>query len=186
MELYDCAIAGAQANEYIQEEALANELFAKFYLDWGRDKEAAGYMQEAYYCYARWGAKAKTDHLEANYPQLLRPILQKTSSTLHPLETLASISSLKSTICSTTTGTHTSTSNANTALDLVTLFKAAQAISSTINLDELLRRLTQILLHNSGGDRCAIILCEPNKAVQVRAIATVDATDLSSVTAERC
>jgi predicted ATPase/signal transduction histidine kinase len=182
MELYDQAITGAKANEYIQEEALANELFAKFYLDWGRDKEAAGYMQEAYYCYARWGAKAKTDHLEANYPQLLRPILQKTSSTLHPLETLASISSLKSTICSTTTGTHTSTSNANTALDLVTLFKAAQAISSTIDLDELLRRLTQILLHNSGGDRCAIILCEPNKAVQVRAIATVNATDLSSVT----
>jgi predicted ATPase/signal transduction histidine kinase len=178
---YDRAISGAQANEYIQEEALANELAAKFYLNWDQEKVAATYMQEAYYCYARWGAKAKTDHLEANYPQLLRPILQKTSSTLHPLETLASISSLKSTICSTTTGTHTSTSNANTALDLVTLFKAAQAISSTINLEELLRRLTQILLHNSGGDRCAIILCEPNKAVQVRAIATVDATDLSAL-----
>jgi len=182
MELYDQAITGAKANEYIQEEALANELFAKFYLDWGRDKEAAGYMQEAYYCYARWGAKAKTDHLEANYPQLLRPILQKTSSTLHPLETLASISSLKSTICATTTGTQTSENNANTTLDLVTLFKAAQAISSTIDLEELLRRLTQILLHNSGGDRCAIILCEPNKEVQVRATATVEATDLSSVT----
>ena len=197
IELYERAIAGAKANQYIQEEALANELAAKFYLDWGfdtaqpngKEKIAATYMQEAYYCYARWGAKAKTDHLEANYPQLLRPILQKTSQTLDPLLTLASISPSKSTVCSTSTGTQTSTSNANTTLDLVTILKASQAISSTIDLEELLTQLTQILLHNSGGDRCAIILCEPNQEMQLRAIrlspryanATVDATDLSSV-----
>lgn len=182
IELYDRAISAAKEHEYIQEEALANELAAKFYLDWGKEQIAAPYMQEAYYCYAHWGAKAKTDDLEANYPQLLRPILQKTNPTFYPLETLASISAVKSTLCAPTTGTQTSETNANTALDLVTLFKAAQAISSTIDLKELLTQLTQILLHNSGGDRCAIILCEPNQAVQVRAIATVDATDLSSVT----
>ena len=58
---YDCAISVAKENEYLQEEALANELAAKFYLEWGKEKVAAGYMQEAYYCYARWGAKAKID-----------------------------------------------------------------------------------------------------------------------------
>lgn len=47
--LYSQAITGAKEQEYIQEEALANELFAKFYLSWGRDKEAAVYMQDAYY-----------------------------------------------------------------------------------------------------------------------------------------
>ncbi|MEL7034172.1 MAG: AAA family ATPase [Cyanobacteria bacterium J06592_8] len=181
LELYDKAIAGAKANSYIQEEALANELAAKFYLDWGKEKIATVYMQEAYYCYARWGAKAKTDHLEANYPQLLQPILQKTSQTLHPLVTLASISSVKSAVCSTTIETKSSETQINTTLDLVTLFKASQAISSTIDQEELLTQLTQILLHNSGGDRCAIILCEPNRQVQVRAIAKVDATDLSSI-----
>ena len=59
-ELYDRAIAGAKANQYLQEEALANELAAKFYLNWGKEKIAQTYMVEAYYCYARWGAKAKT------------------------------------------------------------------------------------------------------------------------------
>ena len=59
MELYDQAIFGAKENEYIQQEALANELAAKCYLAWGKEKVAASYMQEAYYCYSRWGAKAK-------------------------------------------------------------------------------------------------------------------------------
>ena len=60
IELYEQAISGAKENGYIQEEALANELAAKFYLDWGKEKVAAGYMQDAYYSYTLWGAKSKT------------------------------------------------------------------------------------------------------------------------------
>ncbi|MEO1430214.1 MAG: hypothetical protein AAFV71_14345 [Cyanobacteria bacterium J06633_8] len=71
-KLYDKAISGAKANEYMQEEALANELAAKLYLGNGEEKIAATYMQEAYYCYTRWGAKAKTDDLEKRYPQLIK------------------------------------------------------------------------------------------------------------------
>ncbi|MGK7926832.1 MAG: serine/threonine protein kinase, partial [Spirulina sp.] len=89
--LYDKAIAAARDNEYIQEESLANELFAQFYLDWGRTKEAAIYMQEAYYCYARWGAKAKTDHLEKRYPQLLAPILQQQQLRGNANDTIATL-----------------------------------------------------------------------------------------------
>jgi predicted ATPase len=44
MEFYDRAIEGAKANGYIQEEALANELAAKFYLSWGKESIAAGYI----------------------------------------------------------------------------------------------------------------------------------------------
>ena len=181
MAVYDLAIAGAKENEYIQEEALANELAAKFYLDRGKERVAAGYMQEAYYCYARWGAKAKTDHLEANYPQLLRPVLQESSQMLDLVGTLSSISSSKSTVRSTSKGMQTSDANINTALDFVTILKASQAISSAIDLKELLGQLTQIVLQNSGGDRCAIILCKPNSQMWVQVIATVDATDLSPI-----
>ncbi len=72
IELYDRSIAGAKANKYLQEEAIANECAAKFYRAWGKENMAATYMQSAYYCYARWGAKAKTDDLERRYPELLR------------------------------------------------------------------------------------------------------------------
>ncbi|NET15889.1 MAG: serine/threonine-protein kinase PknK, partial [Okeania sp. SIO1H6] len=54
IEFYNLAIAGAKENEYIQEEALANELAAKFCLDWGQEKFACVYMMDAHYCYSLW------------------------------------------------------------------------------------------------------------------------------------
>ena len=47
-EFYERAISGASENEYIQEEALAYELAAKFYLERGRLKIAQTYMKEAH------------------------------------------------------------------------------------------------------------------------------------------
>ena len=72
-DLYDQAIALAKEHEYLNEEAMANELAARFYLSKGKDKIARSYMQEAHYGYRIWGAAAKVKHLEKNYPQLLAP-----------------------------------------------------------------------------------------------------------------
>ncbi|MCU0541229.1 MAG: AAA family ATPase [Oscillatoriaceae cyanobacterium Prado104] len=177
MELYDRAISGAKANGYLQEEALANELAAKFYLAWAKEKVAAGYMQEAYYCYAKWGAKAKTDELENHYADLLRPIFQQAAPTLNPLETLASFISPHLSI-HTSTSTRSFSSSINTVLDFASILKACQAISSTIQLEELLCQLTQIILQNSGADLCALILPNLNQEWQVRAIATPESTKL--------
>jgi len=66
-EYYDRAIAGAREHGYIQEEALANELAAKFYLSLGKEKFAQIYLTESYYGYARWGATAKLKQLEEKY-----------------------------------------------------------------------------------------------------------------------
>jgi predicted ATPase/signal transduction histidine kinase len=178
IDLYDRAIAGAKANEYFQEEALANELAAKFYLDWGKEKVAAGYMQEAYYCYARWGAKAKINDLESRYPQLLRPILQSAAQPLTVLDSLASIAAPNLSIHSSSQPSRSSSTSINTAFDFAAILKVSQSLAGTIQLDELLHQLTQIILQNSGGDRCALIL--PNEAGEwmVRAIATPDETQL--------
>ena len=184
IDFYDRAIAGAKENQYIQEEALANELAAKFYLDWGKEKVAAGYMQEAYYCYARWGAKAKTDRLEIEYPQLLQPILQQVSSTFSVFETLASLINPESfPQCSTskTSSNKSSSSHSlNQVLDSAALLQVSQAISSTIDRDELLQTLTQTMLKTSGGDRCALLLCQDNQW-QIRAIANRQETTLESI-----
>ncbi|MEG4106431.1 AAA family ATPase [Microcoleus sp. S13_C5] len=170
IDLYDRAIFLAKENQFLNEEALANELAAKFYLNWGKEKVAAGYMQEAYYCYARWGAKAKTDDLEKRYPDLLRPILQQAAQPLSILETLSTLSNPTYSIHS---STHHSTSSTsiNHALDFSTLLQISQVISSTIDLDELLQIVTQTMLQNSGADRCALMLCQ-DRQWQVRAIAT--------------
>ncbi len=171
---YDRAILGAKENGYLQEEALGNELAAKFYLHWGKEKIAAGYLQEAYYCYAHWGAKAKTDDLETHYPHLLYPILQRKTQTLNYDITLETI------VGNNSDSIHTSTMKMNTALDLATLFKVSQRLSSTIQLHELLYDLTEIILENSGGDRCALLL--PNQAGEwlIKVLNTPETTELCS------
>ncbi|MEG4346966.1 AAA family ATPase [Microcoleus sp. A003_D6] len=178
-DCYDRAIFGAKANEYINEEALANELAAKFYLNWGKEKVAAGYMQEAYYCYVRWGAKGKTNDLETRYPDLLRPILQQSEPLVTMLGTLTTIASPGYSLHSNTRKS-SSSSSINTTLDLAAILQASQALARTIQLEDLLQQLTQIILQNSGGDRCALILPNENKVWEVRAIATPTETLLYS------
>lgn len=179
IEAYDRAIAGAKVNNFIQDEALANELAAKFYLGWGKDKAAAGHMQEAYYCYARWGAQAKISDLETRYPNLLRPILHHSEASIGLVNTLMTIAPNTVSVYS---GTHQSSSatSINQTLDFVAILKASQALSGTIQLDELLRQLTQIILQNSGGDRCALMLPSETGEWYVRAIATPEMTELCS------
>ncbi|MBD2552821.1 AAA family ATPase [Limnothrix sp. FACHB-708] len=181
VDLYDRAILLAQKNEFIQEEALANELTAKFYLDWGKEKIAESYMQEAYYHYAHWGAKAKVNDLEERYPQLLQPILQAANQRLTVLETLSSLSAPTYSIHSTP---HTySTNNINQTLDLAALLQISQTFASTIALDELLKKLTQAMLENSGADGCALMLCEDDRW-QVRVMANAKQVALQAVPLE--
>ncbi|MEM1168825.1 MAG: AAA family ATPase [Cyanobacteria bacterium P01_H01_bin.35] len=180
MEFYDRAITGAKENGYLHEESLANELAARFYLEWGKEKVAVGYMQEAYYGYARWGAKAKTDDLEKHYPHLLQPIIQQAALTLYPLETLAEVVGSNLSLPNSSKSRYYSSSSNNTVFDFAAIIKASQSLSDIIRLEELLHQLTQIILQNLGGDRCALILPDREGNWQVEAIATPKTTELSS------
>ncbi|OUL31717.1 ATP-binding sensor histidine kinase [Nostoc sp. 106C] len=155
-DYYDRAISLAKANSYIQEEALANELAAKFYLGWGKAKVAAGYMQEAYYCYAKWGAKAKVADLEKRYPQLLAPILQQTRSAFSTHETICAVGTV------TSTSATSSTSVSNT-LDLKAVLKASHTISGEIELENLLSSLLFMVMENAGADKCVLMLLRDSR-----------------------
>ncbi|MEG4811421.1 AAA family ATPase [Microcoleus sp. F8-D3] len=156
-EYYDRAIALAKTNGYIQLEALGNELAAKFYLECRKEKVAAGYMQEAYYCYARWGAKAKVADLEKRYSQLLAPILQQTRSIFSTNETIFPLA----TVTSTTSAT--SSSSILDTLDLKAILKASQAISSEIELEKLLSSLLSLAIENAGADKCVLTLLRDDR-----------------------
>ncbi len=175
MEFYDQAIKGAKENRYLQEEALANELAAKFYLNWGKEQFAQIYLTNAYYCYARWGAKAKVHHLETIYPQLLHPILQHQQLNFNPLETLAFLGNSLSTSTSSTGSTSISD-----LLDFNSVIKAAQAISSSLELDSLISNLSRIILENSGAKRAVLILPE-NENWLIQAIAYIDHQDIKVI-----
>jgi predicted ATPase/signal transduction histidine kinase len=158
LEMYDKAIALAKENEYLNEEALAHELAAKFYLEWGKEKIAKPYLIDAYYAYARWGAKAKIDHLEQGYPQLLAPILQQERTRQNPSETTHTSSSESS--LSNTNRTMIGSTSSWDLVDLPTVIKASQALSSEIKLDQLLTTLMQVVVKNAGAQSGALILNE--------------------------
>ncbi|MBE9213369.1 AAA family ATPase [Plectonema cf. radiosum LEGE 06105] len=152
MHLYDRAIAGAKENEYTQEEALGNELAALFYLNLGKDKIAKTYMTDAYYGYIRWGAFAKVKDLEERYPNL---IIRSETST--PSQDISR------TIVSNSARMLESSSNSNSILDLTTVMKASEAITSEIVLDNLLDKLLSIILENAAAQKGCLILLKDNQ-----------------------
>ncbi|MEJ6485318.1 AAA family ATPase [Nostoc punctiforme UO1] len=175
LDFYEQAIAQAQRQGYGYEEGLANELAAKFFLNWGKEKAASDYIYEAYYCYSRWGAKAKTSDLEKRYPKLLKPILKQQLPTLNSLETI----SFRATSSSTYTNTTGSTSISD-ALDLTSVLKAAIAISSSLELDQLIAKLTRIILENSGAKKAVLLL--PEKDIwQVRVITFIEHKEIQTI-----
>ncbi|MEG4580517.1 AAA family ATPase [Microcoleus sp. MON1_C5] len=163
IEMYDKAIALAQENEYINEEALAHELAAKFYLEWGKEKLAKPYLIDAYYAYARWGAKAKIDYLEQRYPQLLAPILQQARSRQYPSETIHTSTNSESSLSNSNRTIIGSTSSSSELVDLPTVIKASQALSSEIELEQLLTTLMEVAVQNAGAQSGALILDEAGK-----------------------
>ena len=144
MEMYDKAIALAKENEYINEEALAHELAAKFYLSWGKETIAQVYMQNAHYSYQLWGAIAKVEDLEKKYPQFLARTSAKTTT--------------QTKVNRKTTVPTTTSTNLGDTLDLATVMKASQAISGEIVLSKLLERLMKIAIENAGAQKGFLIL----------------------------
>ncbi len=169
MGFYDKAIALASENEYVNEEALAKEVAARYYLSKGRDKIARVYMKDAKYCYYRWGAQAKVDDLMNRYPQLLNDesIEGQTENTL-----------------SSTSTTSTKTTSRFLALD--TVMKASQAITGEITLHRLLEKLMKLLIENTGAQR-GLLITEKEGRLFIeaeRGIKTDEITMLQSVPVE--
>ena len=138
-EFYEKAIQGAKEYEFIHEEALAYERAAEFYLALDREEIGQFYLKNAYYCYIRWGAKAKVKQLESEYPQYLLGITNPNK--------FQGLSARIST-----------TGNGGEILDLTTVIKASQAISGEIQLENLLHNLMKILIENAGAQIGFLIL----------------------------
>lgn len=160
MEYYELAIQGAKEQGYVQEEALANELAAEFYFSRGRNQQAIFYLRESYHAYIRWGAIAKVSDLESKYPDYCPFRINQESSSLK-----------------TTLRTTSSKINNLASFDLSTVFKASQAISSEIILDELLSKLMKIVMENAGAQTSCFLL-EKNGQMVIEAFVGVNKNEM--------
>jgi predicted ATPase/class 3 adenylate cyclase/tRNA A-37 threonylcarbamoyl transferase component Bud32 len=159
-KLYDEAIATAKQNNIINEEALAYELAAKFYLKQGRDLIAAVYMQEARHRYSLWGAQGKVAYLNKQYPHLLKK--SQLSSAIY--DNASSKSALSTRLLNTDSSVHSvSSSIGSQNLDIQTILKSSQALSSTIVLEDLLKNLMRIVVENAGGQKAYLLLNKDNQ-----------------------
>jgi predicted ATPase/two-component sensor histidine kinase len=158
---YDQAITEATKVGYLHLSALAEELAGEFYLSRGRTKIASYYLTDAYQGYLSWGALAKVQELKFKHLILLNCI---------PKQEL--ISSRNHQVAEITAYSHESCSNlAN--LDLFSIMKASQAISSEIVLDNLLSKMMMIVLENAGAQK-SILLLNQNSSWVIAASAAID------------
>jgi PAS domain S-box-containing protein len=132
MQLYEQAIQSAHDNGFVQNEALAHEVAAKFYLARGFETIAHTYLRKARNGYERWGAHGKVKQLDELYPHLHQERV--------PTSPMA------------TNGTPVG------QLDAATVVKASQALSSEIVLGELIEKLMRIALEHAGAERGLLIL----------------------------
>jgi PAS domain S-box-containing protein len=146
MDLYEGAIRTAREQGFIQTEGVGNELAARFYAARGFEMIAHTYLRNARHCYLRWGADGKVRQLEQLHPHLReKPIPASTITFGAPVE----------------------------QLDIATVVKASQAVSSEIELSKLVEMLMTIALEHAGAERGLLILFRGDKP-QIEAEATTD------------
>lgn len=147
LRYYDKSIVLARNSGFLHEEALANELAGRFCLSKDKRTMAANYLLEARYLYTKWGAKAKVRQVEEEF----RDLLYSGAIGNQQIEEQAKIK------LAGTTGTSA------LQLDLETLQKVSQTISSEIHLEKLLEKLLRILIASAGAEKGYILLKEGNK-----------------------
>ena len=141
IDAYEQAIKLAREHGFPHHEALANELYGKFFLERGQLRVARIYLAEAYHGYARWGATVKVAQLAKQVPFLV-----STPAAELPWTAFESTSS-------STHGTTTAL-----LLDVTAALRAAQAIASEIILEKVVYRVMRIVLANAGAERGFLIL----------------------------
>jgi PAS domain S-box-containing protein len=132
MRLYEQTIRLARGQRFVQNEGLAYELAARFYVARGFDEFAHTYLRNARYCYLRWGALGKVRQLDQLYPHLRgeEPVPGPTSTIEAPVE----------------------------HLDLATVIKVSQAVSGEIVLENLIDTLMRTAIEHAGAQRGLLIL----------------------------
>ena len=136
MRLYEDAIEAAHENGFVQNEGIACELAAIFYLNRGFERIGISYIRAARNCYLRWGALGKAKQLDELYPD--REELEPEPP---PPKIGAPVNQF----------------------DLVTVVSASQAVSRAIVLEKLIDTLMVITVEHAGAERGLLILVRNGK-----------------------
>lgn len=130
--LYDLAVRSARSNGFVHNEAVACQVAARFYAERGLTDIADMYARNARHAYLRWGAKGKVRQLDDLYPQLSK------HNEKYPLA-----SGIREAV---------------EDLDVATVLKVSQAISSEIVLENLIQTVMRAAVAHAGAERGLLIV----------------------------
>ncbi|WP_094603994.1 Serine/threonine-protein kinase PknD [Sporomusa silvacetica DSM 10669] len=150
--LYDQSIQSAREHGYVQNEAIAGELAARFYLTNGRDKIARVYLTDACQGYNDWGATGKVNALQNQYPFLLTGIARVD-------EELATTELLKNVLQHTGIDGSDPINNP----ELYTIRKAVEKLAAETKPEILLKSFLEIAIENAGATKGYLILEQDEK-----------------------
>lgn len=153
-KFYDEAIQEAKNNDFIQNEALANELAGRFWYKKKNLRSAKDYINSALKRYESWGAVRKIDALKSNYSDLILDSLN--------INETNNFYNSNSNFSGTITNTSSTTFQGNNTLDLQSIIKSSSAISGEIRLENLLHKVMNIVIENVGAERGVLLLKSKN------------------------
>src|SRR5262245_5571240 len=132
--LYEQAIGSARASGFVNNEALALELAARFYAARGFDRIAKAYLRDARQGYRQWGAEGKVRQLDAQYSFLRNedPRPDATRTLLTPVE----------------------------HLDLPAVLSVSQAVQGETDLGQLIEVVMRLGVEHAGAERGLLIFPE--------------------------
>jgi histidine kinase len=130
-DLYEQSIQESKSNGLIQESALACELYANYLEELGKSEAHQFYLSKAISYYKSYGAYSKVSFLLEKHKHVHTSAVVQSSTSI----------STKS----------SSLSHVN--LNMSTIYKASQVISGEIVLNELLRKMMELLLENAGANK---------------------------------
>lgn len=159
LEGYEQALEGARRSGFPQHAALAAELAARCWLSRGRERAATAYLQEAYHGHRLRGLVRKVESLTREHPEVLG---QDSWAQFKPSHEV-----------SVGLGSSTQGMRISSRLELGSILKVSQALSSELVLDRLLPRLMHIVMENAGAQQ-GILLWEKNGELVVQLDAGVD------------
>jgi len=132
---YDQAIEAARKHKNTLELALSQELAGAFYQQLGHTKVGEVFLLEAANTYRRFGVMAKVNAMVQQYPQSFGSDSEAEGADgLFPSQTRVITQS-------------------RLVMDLQSTVKSARVLSETLELDDLLTKMMQIVMENAGAQR---------------------------------
>lgn len=134
---YRDAVEAAGRFGFIQYQALANELFSEYWQSVGFEMLSEPYVREALYLYQLWGCVPKVQRINKLYSKILSAAQKRVQRTYSRSDTISV--------------------RADQTLDMASVMKSAQLISSELRLDQLAAKVLQVIVECAGATSAALV-----------------------------